>query len=253
MSFTTLSAAEFGNPKRQKSLCIEQLKERKGRTLQGGYFSRNEMCQCHSFALVLCFFLVWASSPAYEGDSDLPLHGSLRSRTCSAPADSHLSLGMPLTVLPVVRKLSSNNFRSSLFMPQNISGLPFVTPPSLSASQHFLWVLGRHTALITLVRNQGLLKLPLASVFIGEHPNVRLSLSNWSMPVMLGYDGVFVPPYLNKCCVQIVSQTPSVIRVEKVSLLGKSSNLNYVPKVGQCDWSFSSWMSPSCSLACCSA
>lgn len=97
-------------------------------------------------ALIWCcvFSGSFTSSPAYEQDSDLPLHGSLSSRTCSAPADCHLSPGTPLTVLPVVRKFSSNNFRSNLFMLQNISGLPFVTPPSLSASQHFLWALGRY-------------------------------------------------------------------------------------------------------------
>lgn len=100
--------------------------------LQGGYFSRNALCQCHSYDLVGRFFSgSFTSSPAYEQDSDLPLHGSLSSRTCSAPAHSHLSPQMPLTVLPVVRKFSSNSFRSNIFMPQNISGLTFVTPPLL--------------------------------------------------------------------------------------------------------------------------
>jgi len=96
------------------------------------------MCDCHSFDTVVFFLVALAAILPTEEDSDLPLHGSLDSITCAAPAESHLSLGMPLTVLPVVRKFSSNNFRSNLLMPQNMSGLPFVTPPLLSASQHFL-------------------------------------------------------------------------------------------------------------------
>lgn len=64
---------------------------------------------------------------------------------------------------------------------------------------------------------------------------------------MLGYDKVFMPPYLNKCCIQTVSQAPTSINVEKVILLEKSSNLNYVHKAVQYEWSFSSWMLPSSS------
>jgi len=90
-------------------------------------------------ALIWCYVFSgsFTSSPAYKEHSDLPLHGSLNSRTCSAPADSHLSPERPLTVLPVVIKFSSNNFRSNRFMPQNTPGLPFVTPPSLSSQLTF--------------------------------------------------------------------------------------------------------------------
>lgn len=47
----------------QKNLLIPRGKRvcgvkswRKGMALQGGYFSRNDLCQCHSFDLVVCFF-----------------------------------------------------------------------------------------------------------------------------------------------------------------------------------------------------
>lgn len=137
MSFTTLAAAEFSNPKMQKSLGDECLKEIEGKERSCQKVIFLEM-KCGSVTALICVFSgSFTSSPAYE-DSDLPLHGSLNSRTCSARADSHPSPGMPLTVLPVERKFSSNNFRSNLFMPQNISELPFVTPPSLAASRHFL-------------------------------------------------------------------------------------------------------------------
>lgn len=53
----------------QKNLLIPRGKRvcgvkswRKGMALQGGYFSRNDLCQCHSFDLVVCFFL--AALPA---------------------------------------------------------------------------------------------------------------------------------------------------------------------------------------------
>lgn len=166
LSFSTWAAAI---PKGKRVCGLNSWRKDPARVL---FFWKRNVPESQLWFGAVFFAGSFTSSPAYQEDSDLPLHGSLSSRTCSAPADSHLSPGMPLTVLPVVRKFSSNNFWSNLFMLQNISGLPFVTPPSLSASQHFLWVLGRDIALITLVRNQGLLKLPLSSVFIGEHANV---------------------------------------------------------------------------------
>lgn len=92
--------------------------------------------------------------------------------------------------------------------------------------------MGRDTALVTLVRNQGLLELPWAPVFRREHSNVKLSLSNWSIPVMLGYVWVFMPPCNNKCNMQIVSQAPSVIRIEKANLLREEQQSKFCAPSG---------------------
>lgn len=49
------------------------------------------MYDSHSFDTVVLVAL--AAILPTEEDSDLPLHGSLDSITCAAPAESHLSLG----------------------------------------------------------------------------------------------------------------------------------------------------------------